>query len=151
MNKKNDPNRDENGKRKKGSPKIPGSGRSISPKPGKVDLDKVLKELMEFEIPEDILEDFDKGTLGYELLRYELKFLCMKKIGIAGLQMVSQMIGQIDEHMVRRLLEAMRTRRLTPEEVEALEFYLNEKAIDGSPIWLSDPPQEIIGRGGEKL
>ena len=141
MNKENDLNYYERGKMKEGSPEVPGLGKEkgcISPERAEDDLDKVFEEFTKFEIPEDLLKDFDKETLRYKLLHWELKFQCMKKIGMEGLQIVRRMIGHIDENMLRRLLKAMRTRQLTAEEVEVFEFFLND-------IWFPDlPGQEKV-------
>jgi len=148
MNKKNDVNFDERRKSNRGCPKVPGSGKSIFAKPGKVDLPR--EKVTEDAITEDIQIIFDEDAPIYKAMLHESNLQHLEKMKQEILSKLINIGAKIDQHSFKKLVEAKQKNILTAEEEKELDSYLNQKAIDGSPIWRIDPPGENIEKRGEE-
>ena len=142
---------DEGGEKDKSSPKVPRSGKAkwyVSSMHEEAELEKALQGFIGYEIPEDILEDFGDDIPIY---RPVLDFLNRKRILKAFLEIFRQDSAQMRVDIFNYLVKRKERNRLTPEEEELLESFLNEKTFDGSSIWFPNPPEQEIEEGGEKI
>jgi hypothetical protein len=98
------------------------------------------------EVGEFLMVDYEttkpRAIRGLENLQKMIEY------GKEAGQRNNQISALLNESLVNDLLKEKERGRLTAKGKKLLDKFLNEKPIDGSPLWRPSPPKNNIEEGG---